>query len=549
MKTLFKHIWYLIIPLSFVLSSCYKDISTYPTKKIQSASIDTTGIPREIILGYQEMLKLSPKFSKDIDAGNFKVSWQLAMNSGTDDIEWEEISDKLDLEYKVSRPVDSKPYILNLVITDLENGNLAYNWSWDVKVIPSIASGLIVVETKDGKTTDFSYIKNKNITEKYKGNDLVIRDILSALPHGKINSLVTKACYSTYRLYWTSHTNFLWAVTEDGRALRYDTKDFSLSGDSEKDENLMFGKPDGLKFSSFFKAGSNLAARTNMGIYMFGTQYETNFVLPSEALSKAGFSNNIIATTSRHNAREIMVWYDEARKKFQSYFKGDDGAYDIGSYEARASIFDPNSLAGKTAVAAETNADNSVATFLLKDEASGGFEIYQLNQYKNASKKWDNDKKEFIIVSPPTPSHARARFAVPSEGVSLLNGAVSVFFAKDKDENIMFAATKDAIYSITFGLGENATVNTTPIYQCPSGEEVTLSKLYMQGQFNQQADGHGYTKLPWNMKGIILASQKDGKGIVRVIPFDKMRPGQLAVEKMIEYKDFGKILDVITIGL
>lgn len=549
MKTLFKHILYLLIPISVAFSSCYKDLSTYPIKDIKTASLDTAGIPKEITLGYQGVLKLSPKFSEEADAGKFKISWQFAKEAGADDIVWEEISDKLDLEYKVTRPISSKAYILNLILTDVENDNLSYNWSWEVKVIPSIASGIIVAETKDGSTTDFSYIKNKNITDKYTGDDVVIRDILADMPQGKIKSLVTKVWYSAFGLYWRPHTNCLWAITKDGQALRYDTKDFSLNGDSENDENIIFGKPDGLKFNYIFKTGPNLAAKTNMGLYMFGTQYETRFVLPNETLSQVEFSNDIVATTSIHSTKTNMVWYDETKNKFQSYFVNDDKVYVIGSYEAGSAIFDPNDLPGFQAVAAETNSDNSVATFLLKDKSSGVFEIYQLNQYRPAKRKWDNNIMDYIVVAPPVPAHAKAKFSIPAEGLSLLNNAVSVFFAKDKDENILFVATKDALYSIVFGLGEQATVNATPIYQCPSGETITLSKLYIQGQYNQQADGSGYKKLPWNMKGIILASKKDEKGIVRVIPFDKMRPGQLSIDKMIEYKDFGTILDIITIGL
>ena len=135
----------------------------------------------------------------------------------------------------------------------------------------------------------------------------------------------------------------------------------------------------------------------------------------------------------------------------------------MGLYQSN-NVFDPNTMSNQTAIAAGMKEDGSIATFLLKEKNSGNYAIYTLGQYKDAEGVYD-ENWNWTETSPAVPASARNKYVIPSEGKTLLDNAVSVFFAQR--ENVLYVATEGGIYAILYGSGDAATVSTSPSIRQP----------------------------------------------------------------------------------
>ncbi len=341
----------------------------------------------------------------------------------------------------------------------------------------------------------------------------------------------------TYEIfgYPDSGVRQVWAITDDGECVRFHTEDFSINGTTD-DESIITYKPDGLQFKSLFRAYQMLIANTTQGFYSLMNVAANSFGW-YDAPTAGYFPNNdvIAATSSSSVNNNHMVWLDKDRNQFVSY-SGSPSLFGAVSTYERNAVFDPNAMAGQTAIAAGMLEDGNIVTFLLKDNASGEYAIYTLGQYRDAE----------------NPASARNRYFIPSAGKDLLDDAVSVFFAQR--ENVLYVATENAIYTILYGSGDNAVVSTMPKYTTSAGETITIAKLYQQGHHtNDNSTTTGtppeVTPLAWNNRAIILATQKGGfDGKVYVMPISQPGIGTLDPANGLAYDGFGKILDVITVG-
>ena len=114
-------------------------------------------------------------------------------------------------------------------------------------------------------------------------------------------------------------------------------------------------------------------------------------------------------------------------------------------------------------------------------------------------------------TSPAVPASARNKYVIPSEGKTLLDNAVSVFFAQR--ENVLYVATEGGIYAILYGSGDAATVSTVAKYTAASGEVITSAKLYQQGHHSNDnatvTSTSVVTPLEWTNKAIISPLRKE----------------------------------------
>ena len=69
---------------------------------------------------------------------------------------------------------------------------------------------------------------------------------------------------------------------------------------------------------------------------------------------------------------------------------------------------------------------------------------------------------------------------------NLLDKAVSIFFGHTN--NVLYVVTDAAIYSFTYGMGNEVSVSTTSQFTPSNGEKITKAKLYQQGQYTNQLD-------------------------------------------------------------
>lgn len=527
----------LIATFSF---SCYDDKSTFADNPIESVVIDTTGIAPNLYVGALEMLNISPTISiggnSDIDF--LQYEWALSRSVVDSDVDFEVLSNESSFSEIIKRFVDIKPYTLRLIVTDTKNDNLQYICSWKIYVQSAFLDGLLVSDTKDEKTSDLHLILNKKLTMNYIKDETVFRSIVENAYGAPYNKLLSSLTYTK-----AATRNFVWGVTTDGEAVKFDCESFSIAGTME-DGNIIAAMPENLKFKTFFSAPQQFFALTSSGFYSLTRSTSPRFGYKDISSEGINPSNNIISSHSDKGfASNYITWYEEQQGQFVSYTGNQfSGGGRLESYEANDN-FDPNDLPNNTAIAGIMNADYSKTSFLLKDKLTGQYVIYML------SPETPEKKENGVVIRPVIPARADRKFSIPEEGRVLLDKAVSVFFAQDA--NVLYIVTEDAVYSATFGSSDIARVYTEPRYTTTNGEKITIGKLYQQGQYTDEMSIiQGTIKpLEWNNRAIILATQKNSsEGKVYVIPINQAGIGTLDPSQALSVDGFARILDITTTG-
>lgn len=522
--------------LSVAMAGCYDDKSTYPVSPIDGVVIETAGIPEKLYIGYLEELVLAPTILKgdNSDDSGLLYEWAITESSSGTTFAFETVSREKELHFIVNRPVSLAPYRVKLTVTDNENSGLQYLRMWEMYVQSTFSDGLLVSDTRNGQTSDFTYIRNSTLSVDYTGMEKIYRNILTEANGAPYEGLLSLLTYEVngYTTGTGQRTNQVWALSPEGYCTRFDCKDFSVNGNSDS-ESLLIYKPDGFRFSGFFKGCQQFFAVTSHGIYSF-IIVDNVFSWYDALIKDAKISGNIVAANSSSEVYyNHTVFLDNRDGKFRSYTDISSFA-ECNTYQAN-SVFDPNAMQDKTAIAAGIAEDAGVATFLLKDNNTGEYDIYTLNGYRE--------------TSPAIPAAAGNKYTIPPAGKALLDRAVSVFFAQK--ELVMYVATENGIYAVTYGSGNTAVVNETARFTA-NGEKITRAKLYQQGHYVNDivTITKGYvTALPWNNRAVIVTTQTgEFEGKVYVVPVTQPGIGTMDASQALVYDGFGKILDVITIG-
>lgn len=119
-------------------------------------------------------------------------------------------------------------------------------------------------------------------------------------------------------------------------------------------------------------------------------------------------------------------------------------------------------------------------------------------------------------------------------------------------EDLFYVATPQEIYAFSFGRSE-VQLLPKPVYTVPLGEETTKAKLYIQGEYaarTTDARLNAGVRLDLNLRALLVTSQLGDEGVVRLLPMnlDFIGTGVLSLDRALEYRSFGKILDVISVG-
>lgn len=526
------------------LSGCYDDKSTLAISSIDYVAIDTTGIELKQYVGYQEILDITPVIQPE--KPGLQYQWSLTDIPNLSG-ELQVISTEKELHYVINRPISAQPYYLQLTITDTENDELQNTCIWEVYVQSTFTSGLLITDSKE-ETSDFTYIKNQTVSERYDKEEKIYRQILKTANGTSYPGIISSLTFNNFG----NRTNQVWAITSEGYCSRFDCMDFSENGNSDSEKLLPF-KPEGFKFYSFFKGHQRFFANTSNGIYSFMPLAANLFSVPDGTVTGCEISNNIYANnTDESNSSYYVVWLDKGKGAFLAYTSPAFNQYAIKGYQEN-NAFNPNDMGNQSAIAAITTENGKQTTFCLKQDDTGSYTIYTLNNYVAAVTQWSEELGETIEISPAIEASAQSKYTIPDEGKALLDQAVSVFFAKK--ENILYVATRQGIYAIIYGMSNTATVSTLAKFSPEPGEYITLAKLFQQGYYARNinaiiGNNPSMPELPWNNRAIIVATQKnDSEGKLYVIPMtSQVGTGNLDKSKALVYDGFNKINDVITIS-
>lgn len=281
---------------ALLLAGCIKDRSSLPNSdpkdnieialKVENVEDPDNGLNIES----KEHLILTPEVKAE-QGVNLEYKWTLTKTSDNTILEDEIISKDKNLDYVVDRPESSEPYQLTFTVINKDKSDLELSHTWPLYVHGFVASGIVVADTKDDKTTDLSYLKSPVITRAYTGE---AKTKMHLLGDKAPEMLVSSMNYGIEGNILFKYVNHLWITSQDGKFFRYDLKTFAPMADST-DGKLFLYTPDGdFKVFGSRGAGQLYTAFTSAGIYAFRPKQNVNsFSVPiAETLSKP--SNNLI---------------------------------------------------------------------------------------------------------------------------------------------------------------------------------------------------------------------------------------------------------------
>lgn len=542
----------IVLSLSLIalMASCYSDDSTLADNPISGLTITTDG-DETLYTSYLDYLDINPIVNRGTasDTVGLTYRWQIT-EVAKDQADWIDIGSDLNLHAVMNNPIATTPYYLKLTVTDPQQGGIEVYKMWKVYINSAFLDGILVADTRDNQSSDFSLVMSKDLTLNYKNDEHIYYGILEKANGEPLNGLMSQLTFQMYGRPIFSHRNQVWAVMADGDCVRFDTEDYSQTG-RLSEGGIMTYRPEGLKCTNSFIAAMRFFLNTDTNIYQFNTTSANNFGWYDAAASNYKIDNGVVAATTYYDTYyQNAIWYDATKGCF--VYASGNIQMQYGTDFAANSYFDPSNMAGYTAIAAGMTTDSKTPAFVMKEKSSGNYAIYTFTRYEEAQGYWDDTWTYWTETKPEVPHSARMRFDIPSEGKQLLDNAVSVFFAAD--QSILYVATSTGIYTMNFA-GTSLTVNTNPVFTPASGEKITKAKLYTQGMYMIEAERVGdpssgdgiFSELPFNKKAVMIATQKsDYDGNMIVVPMIQLGTGNLDGKNARTYTGFGKILDFCT---
>lgn len=499
---------YIIIGIfsAFVLTSCYKDLSTEASHTIPDINI--SGLDSVINILYGETLKVKVDVSQEgRSAEDFTYLWKMDIFPRDVD-ERVELSDSSSVEVKIANTPSDVPYILSLLVTDRQSGYSKLIYS-KVYVGNSISEGLMVASTRDGGvTTDIDLLANKYLTYGYTSDAPRYTRGLYSLAngepfHGRINAMsatvtTNGAVYNEPRIMLGTDKSI---IALDPLTFKPKLKDSELFNLVKEPS---FATTGFLKYSSYV-----FGAIVNGNLYV-------NMSLIDNMLVKVGYptspsnvfrlANTAFAPFSNGN---VMV-FDENDSKFK---------YQLG-FAAQNNPFTETTQPGE---------------FNLKGAVSLGAGDVDIDKYGFLIKSQEGDY-HIVIYSDDMSSYKH--YTLKGDGLDRL---VDMTFCDNS--SLMYYATSDKIYAVTITQGA-ATPRLLTWKPASSDEKITGISQYSQawvGTHQYYLSDYPFP-LPTNRLQIIVTTynSKTGEGKIYLCPFN-VSTGLFLFRNNGVYGGFGEI--------
>ena len=216
----------LLLPNILWFTSCYEDKSSFVTNLIPEVQISINDKNQEnsIYVGYQSPVDIVPSITQDgFDGSNLRYEWAVTEEPSTNNPVYEIIGTEKDFHGIINRPISNGAYTLKLTVTDVANDNLQYIYSWELYVQSSFLDGLLIADSENGTTTDFTLINNSQITNQYTKEERIFRHILETANGAAYDELLTSLTYEVMgntAILGSSHLNQIWAISSTGKSIR-----------------------------------------------------------------------------------------------------------------------------------------------------------------------------------------------------------------------------------------------------------------------------------------------------------------------------------------
>ena len=513
-----------------VIGGCFTDKSGLDINKIEDPIIETTDIPSILRVEYLQELNIDPtvKFGKETNpTTDFSYKWEINQTPGSTQLVV--LGEERVLKATIKNMILSASYKLIFTVRDDKHG-IEYKKSWPLFVSSSFREGILVADTKDGASSDFSLIMDNDLTTSYTAGLNVKYNILKTKTGSSYSGVVKSLTYALHKPSSILTKNVITTIFENKDIKMFDCLDYSVYKNAEMIFPSINSSFDPQAFYTINNAQWVLV--NNNKSYVINTnQIYTSFMMPASGVNNV--DNAIVTSDNSGGSGPYAFWFDNNTGKFHAITMTFTTPASSGEYTTQGA-FNPGNLPGRRLVAADISVDGVTSAFLLKNSSTNNYELCTISfTYTDAN-------------SNTVPSAPKLKVDLPEDLTPILNSAVSVFFAMF--DPIMYVATANKIYAVRFGGG---VVSYSEKYTVTAGEQITKAKLFVQGRYRlyrkdfNEINGPIFdAPLALNTKAVVVATSKGQyEGFVYVLPYGTAGTGDLNSAQAKRYSGFGKILD------
>ncbi len=518
-----------------VTGGCFTDKSGLDTNKLNDLVIETPNIPDILRVEYLQELSLDPtvKFGSVTNpTTDVTYKWEINQTPGATQLVV--LGNERVLKATIKNMILSASYKLIFTARDEKHG-IEYKKSWPLFVSSSFREGIIIADTKDGASSDFSLIMDNDLTTSYTAGLNIKYNILKTKTGSSYSGVVKSLTYALHKPTAILTKNVITTIFENKDIKMFDCLDYSVYKNAE----MIFPSISSSFGPQAFYTINNaqwIMVANNKSYVINNNQIYTSFMMPASGVNNA--DNGILVADNSGGSGPYAFWFDNNTGKFHAITMTFTTPATSGEYTTQGA-FNPGNLPGRRMVAADVAVDGVTSAFLLKNTATNNYELCTISfSYTD-------------VNSNTIPSAPKLKVDLPVELTPVINSAVSVFFAMF--DPIMYVATASKIYAVKFGGG---VVSYSEKYTAPAGETITKAKLYVQGRYRLYRKDFDAVSGPifeaplaLNTKAVVVATSKTQyEGFLYVVPFGTTGTGDLNSAQAKKYSGFGKILDFTTQG-
>ena len=182
---------------SFCCISCFEDESSLSIRNLNPIRIENISLDGTYAVYMGDTLDIEPLvFCEGVPDADLSFEWQLSGNTIVPTI----LDSTMYMSAQIVAPPASNPYLLKFTITDNTTG-IARIEQFNVSVQSPYGSGLIVVDTKDGMTSDLSLIRSREFTSEIPSDNdqkRIFRHVWSQNNGAPLDGLVLDLITNSY---------------------------------------------------------------------------------------------------------------------------------------------------------------------------------------------------------------------------------------------------------------------------------------------------------------------------------------------------------------
>ncbi|MCW3807130.1 PKD-like family lipoprotein [Plebeiibacterium marinum] len=456
------------------LHSCYEDKGNYSYGEINEVYIDTVGVDMIFALDQFDTLSIIPDISftlKDVDESELEFKWVMYSDAWSKDESYaEELSTEKNLKVQITQEPDDDAYAVVLYVTNKQN-NTVSQVKYNVSILPSVVSGLMVLHTDGNGQSDLDYIATTNAVptlDKQKW----LHNVYSAMNGSKI--IGEPDFVSTVRVN-RSVIDYVYVVT-DQQFLQLSGTNFELQHQDlelyKQDQEFVIPQyvghgPDCHYVTLMINNGQvqNINNQASQA-------WDVQFSRPLSPSSNLGgeldlapyvyFSDNCSATT----VGQAGVMYDQLNKRFvRLEFSFWEEASIIGFPDQTSIKFDVNNI-GKDLI------------FFEKGYRGHGFAVFTDGTSRELYRADFNKTNPLYDENgEPYENEAVHNLAVNSYDLSALPEIYDAeFYACGPLGNFFLYASDRNIYTYSYAASKKVATLINDAF--PDGEEITSMKIY-----------------------------------------------------------------------